>query len=78
MTEHEHRASELATLNAVARAAWGLADGEPPLTTATGATVRDPETGEPLRDPTPALDGIDVLLHVMERRAALLDLDAEA
>lgn len=38
--------------------------------------VKDPETGKPLIDDAPVLNGINTLLKIMERRAELLGLNA--
>lgn len=38
--------------------------------------VRDPQTGKPLIDDQPVLNGINTLLKIMERRADLLGLNA--
>jgi hypothetical protein len=41
-----------------------------------GEPVRDPQTGEPLRDDEPTLKGLEVAQRVMELRAQLLGLYA--
>lgn len=48
----------------------------PHYKTSGGKIIRDPQTGEPLIDDQPVLNGVNSLLKIMERRANLLGLNA--
>jgi hypothetical protein len=70
----ELRALELARLDRLWAAAWQVMNADHPVVS-HGRVVVD-EVGVPVSDWRPVLAAIDRLLRVMERRSALLGLDA--
>jgi len=73
-TVSEHRATEIAKIDALEREAWRVLKARH-ITVQQGRVVRD-DDGATIEDDAPVLQAIDRLERLMKRRAALLGLDA--
>ncbi len=67
---------EAEELDAIRRRAWEIAGDEHLRVGASGGVSLHPDTGKPLRDATPALQALGILLRTQDRRTRLLGLDA--
>ena len=75
MTDDDRSREQLAQLDEIERQAQELVD-RPHYHLHNGKPVLDPVSGEPLRDDTPTLRGLDMLLGVHKLRAQILGLYA--